>query len=84
MESGVENGSSYAQALAKSDAKTIKAINSTQNQINSASKAMGNTAANAMYSAGINAAKGLINGLNSQKNNLKKQLRALLTQSLIQ
>ncbi|EAG3653836.1 tail tape measure protein, partial [Listeria monocytogenes] len=56
LESGVENGSSYAQALAKSDAKTIKAINSTQNQINSASKAMGNTAANAMYSAGINAA----------------------------
>ncbi|EAE2865822.1 tail tape measure protein, partial [Listeria monocytogenes] len=35
LESGVENGSSYAQALAKSDAKTIKAINSTQNQINS-------------------------------------------------
>ncbi|EAG3718128.1 tail tape measure protein, partial [Listeria monocytogenes] len=56
LEAGVENGSSYAQALAKSDAKTIKAINSTQNQINSASKSMGNTAANAMYSAGINAA----------------------------
>ncbi|MCH3127479.1 hypothetical protein K3X18_14755, partial [Listeria monocytogenes] len=51
LEAGVENGSSYAQALAKSDAKTIKAINSTQNQINSASKSMGNTAANAMYSA---------------------------------
>ncbi|EKZ4266448.1 tape measure protein, partial [Listeria monocytogenes] len=66
LEAGVENGSSYAQALAKSDAKTIKAINSTQNQINSASKSMGNTAANAMYSAGINAARGLINGLNSQ------------------
>ncbi|MDA5771940.1 tape measure protein, partial [Listeria monocytogenes] len=62
LEAGVENGSSYAQALAKSDAKTIKAINSTQNQINSASKSMGNTAANAMYSAGINAAKGLISG----------------------
>ncbi|EDN9302046.1 tape measure protein, partial [Listeria monocytogenes] len=70
LEAGVENGSSYAQALAKSDAKTIKAINSTQNQINSASKSMGNTAANAMYSAGINAARGLINGLNSQKKQL--------------
>ncbi|ECQ0660587.1 tape measure protein [Listeria monocytogenes] len=77
LESGVENGSSYAQALAKSDAKTIKAINSTQNQINSASKAMGNTAANAMYSAGINAAKGLINGLNSQKKQLEKTAKSI-------
>ncbi|EAA0266806.1 tape measure protein [Listeria monocytogenes] len=77
LESGIENGSSYAQALAKSDAKTIKAINSTQNQINSASKAMGNTAANAMYSAGINAAKGLINGLNSQKKQLEKTAKSI-------
>ncbi|OFH60463.1 tape measure protein [Listeria monocytogenes] len=77
LESGVENGSSYAQALAKSDAKTIKAINSTQNQINSASKAMGNTAANAMYSAGINAAKGLINGLNSQKKQLENTAKSI-------
>ncbi|CUL35324.1 tape measure protein [Listeria monocytogenes] len=77
LESGVENGSSYAQALAKSDAKTIKAINSTQNQINSASKSMGNTAANAMYSAGINAAKGLIKGLNSQKKQLEKTAKSI-------
>ncbi|EAE2270969.1 tail tape measure protein [Listeria monocytogenes] len=77
LEAGVENGSSYAQALAKSDAKTIKAINSTKNQINSASKSMGNTAANAMYSAGINAAKGLINGLNSQKKQLEKTAKSI-------
>ncbi|MBC1391274.1 tape measure protein [Listeria welshimeri] len=77
LEAGVENGSSYAQALAKSDTKTIKAINSTQNQINSASKAMGNTAANAMYSAGINAAKGLINGLNSQKKQLENTAKSI-------
>ncbi|HAM1482011.1 TPA: tape measure protein [Listeria monocytogenes] len=77
LEAGVENGSSYAQAIAKSDAKTIKAINSTQNQINSASKSMGNTAANAMYSAGINAARGLINGLNSQKKQLEKTAKSI-------
>ncbi|EAD2769191.1 tape measure protein [Listeria monocytogenes] len=77
LDAGVENGSSYAQALAKSDAKTIKAINSTQNQINSASKSMGNTAANAMYSAGINAAKGLINGLNSQKKQLENTAKSI-------
>ncbi|HFK6909307.1 TPA: tape measure protein [Listeria monocytogenes] len=77
LEAGVENGSSYAQALAKSDAKTIKAINSTQNQINAASKSMGNTAANAMYSAGINAAKGLIKGLNSQKKQLEKTAKSI-------
>ncbi|EPO9375111.1 tape measure protein [Listeria monocytogenes] len=77
LDAGVENGSSYAQALAKSDAKTIKAINSTQNQINSASMSMGNTAANAMYSAGINAAKGLINGLNSQKKQLENTAKSI-------
>ncbi|EPG1121316.1 tape measure protein [Listeria monocytogenes] len=77
LDAGVENGSSYAQALAKSDAKTIKAINSTQNQINSASKSMGNTAANAMYSAGSNAARGLINGLNSQKKQLEKTAKSI-------
>ncbi|HFK7722418.1 tape measure protein [Listeria monocytogenes] len=77
LEAGVENGSSYAQALAKSDVKTIKAINSTQNQINAASKSMGNTAANAMYSAGINAAKGLIKGLNSQKKQLEKTAKSI-------
>ncbi|EAD2109274.1 tail tape measure protein [Listeria monocytogenes] len=77
LEAGVENSSSYAQALAKSDAKTIKAINSTQNQINSASKSMGNTATNAMYSAGINAAKGLISGLNSQKKQLEKTAKSI-------
>ncbi|EAG7422907.1 TPA: tape measure protein [Listeria monocytogenes] len=77
LEAGVENGSSHAQALTKSDAKTIKAINSTQNQINSASKSMGNTAANAMYSAGINAARGLINGLNSQKKQLEKTAKSI-------
>lgn len=77
LDAGVENGSSYAQALAKSDAKTIKAINSTQNQINSASKSMRNTAANAMYSAGINAAKGLINGLNSQKKQLENTAKSI-------
>ncbi|EAE1304970.1 tail tape measure protein [Listeria monocytogenes] len=77
LDAGVENGSSYAQVLAKSDAKTIKQINSTQNQINSASKSMGNTAANAMYSAGINAAKGLINGLNSQKKQLENTAKSI-------
>lgn len=72
LNSGVEQGSNYARALAESDSKTIKSINSRQSQINSAAKAMGNTAANSMYKAGIDAARGLVKGLNSQKKALDK------------
>ncbi|WP_077316054.1 tape measure protein [Listeria monocytogenes] len=72
LNAGVEQGSNYARALAESDSKTIRSINSTQKQINSAAKAMGNTASDSMYKAGIDAARGLIKGLNSQKAALDK------------
>lgn len=72
LNSGVEQGSNYARALAEADSKTIKSINSVQKQINSAAKIMGNTASVSMYKAGIDAAKGLVKGLNSQKASLDK------------
>ncbi|MBC6148207.1 tape measure protein [Listeria innocua] len=72
LNAGVEQGSNYARALAEADTKTIRSINSTQNQINSAAKSMGNTASDSMYKAGIDAAKGLVKGLNSQKAALDK------------
>lgn len=72
LNAGVEQGSNYARALAESDSKTIRSINSTQKQINAAAKAMGNTASDSMYKAGIDAARGLIKGLNSQKAALDK------------
>lgn len=70
---GVDGGSAYAKALAGADSKTITSINKTQKSIETASKSMGTAAANAMYGAGINAAKGLIKGLQSQQKALNKQ-----------
>ncbi|EQA6624832.1 tape measure protein [Listeria monocytogenes] len=77
INAGVEQGSNYARALAETDSKTIKSINSTQKQINTAANAMGKTAASSMYKAGIDAAKGLVKGLNSQKAALDKSATAI-------
>lgn len=73
LNAGVDGGSAYAKALAGADSKTITSINKTQKSIETASKSMGTAAANAMYGAGINAAKGLIKGLQSQQKALNKQ-----------
>lgn len=73
LNAGVDGGSAYAKALAGADSKTITSINKTQKSIETASKSMGTAAANAMYGAGINAAKGLIKGLESQQKALNKQ-----------
>ncbi|WAO22032.1 phage tail tape measure protein [Paenilisteria newyorkensis] len=71
MEAGVEGGASYAKALAGSDKKTIQSLNSLQVQINTASSRLGNNSANYMYKAGIDSAKGLVKGLESQQKALE-------------
>lgn len=70
LSAGVDNGSAYAEALAVADKQTIDQINSIQASINGASDHLGQKAADAMYSAGINAAKGLVKGLESQQKEL--------------
>ena len=77
LEQGIDQGANYAAALANADAETIKQINSLQSQITKASDTLGKKAADAMYSAGINAAKGLIKGLESQKKQLDKAANAI-------
>lgn len=71
MEAGVDGGASYAKALAGSDKKTIQSLNSLQSQINTASSRLGNNSANYMYKAGIDSAKGLVKGLESQQKALE-------------
>lgn len=77
LDAGIEDGSAYAKALAKSNTKTIKAINKKQKSISSASKSLGNTAYNSMYQSGIYAAKGLVKGLDSQKKALDKSAKRI-------
>jgi len=72
VNAGVEGGGATAAILA-SDTGLVKSINSTQAQINSASKSLGNYTADQFHGVGVNAAKGLVKGLKSQEAALKKQ-----------
>lgn len=65
VQMGVEQGTSYAEALSQSTPAAIKELNNLQGQINSASGALGSSTANAMYKSGVDSAQGYYNGLNS-------------------
>ncbi|MDX3064040.1 hypothetical protein PV518_17925, partial [Streptomyces sp. ND04-05B] len=71
---GPEQGYAYASALAGSSAATLKAINSTQGKLNSASAQLGRTGADGMYDAGKQAGKGILTGLASQQAAIEKQM----------
>lgn len=73
-QAGVEQGSATAAALANADKATIKQINSTQAALVTAAGQAGNAAGDAMYGAGINAAKGLVAGLKAQQRAIEAQM----------
>ncbi|KGL45396.1 hypothetical protein EP56_07515 [Listeriaceae bacterium FSL A5-0209] len=75
VEAGVDGGATYAKALALTDKKTISSINAMQNKVATASKSLGSTSADQMYKAGIDAAKGLVKGLDSQQKALDAAAR---------
>ncbi|MFI7563796.1 phage tail tape measure protein [[Kitasatospora] papulosa] len=71
---GVEQGASSAAVLANASAQQIKQINAQQAALTTAATAAGNTAGDAMYGTGIQAAKGLVKGLQSQQKAIEKQM----------
>jgi hypothetical protein len=73
-QAGVEGGSAAATALATADKGTIKQINSTQAQLVSAAGQAGSVAGDAMYGAGIQAARGLVKGLAKEQAAIEKQM----------
>lgn len=75
VDAGVEQGGAYASALLAGGVGSIQQANSLVSQIDSRSAALGTQAAEQMYQAGVNAAKGLVAGLESQA----KQLDAAAT-----
>lgn len=77
VDAGVEQGGKQASLLANANNKTIKSINATQKQINSVANNIGNSAAAMFYNSGVNAAKGLVKGLQSQSKALEKQASKL-------
>jgi phage-related minor tail protein len=73
-QAGVEQGSAAAAALAQADKLTIKQINSTQGSLVSAADRAGSVAGDAMYGAGINAARGIVKGLKKEQASIEKQM----------
>lgn len=73
-QAGVEGGASSAAALANANATQIKQINSQQKALVTAAGKAGTTAGSAMYSAGIQAAQGLVNGLKKQEKTIQSTM----------
>jgi TP901 family phage tail tape measure protein len=73
-DAGVDGGGETARALAGASASQIKQLNSLQTQMSTAANGVGAGVADGMYGTGINAAKGLIKGLQSQEKAIDKQM----------
>jgi hypothetical protein len=73
VQMGVEQGTGYAQALASATPQAIAQVNYLQSQISVASAGLGNATAQNMYGAGVAAAQGFENGLNTLLAKVAKQ-----------
>ncbi|WEH40803.1 phage tail tape measure protein [Streptomyces sp. AM 2-1-1] len=71
---GVDQGAAAAATLASASSSQVKQLNSTQAALVTAAGKAGSTAGNAMYGAGINAAQGLVKGLQSQQKAIERQM----------
>ncbi|WP_406056220.1 hypothetical protein OG462_09060 [Streptomyces sp. NBC_01077] len=71
---GPEEGFAYAAALAGMTAADFKQVNSLQGQIDKEADNLGKTGASVLYDAGVNSAKGLVAGLQSQQKAIEQQM----------
>ncbi|WP_426404215.1 hypothetical protein ACN9M0_24760 [Streptomyces sp. R-07] len=74
---GPEEGYAYASALVGMSNADLKAVNSLQSQIDKESDTLGKRAAGTMYDAGVNSARGLVKGLQSQEKAVVDQMYKL-------
>jgi TP901 family phage tail tape measure protein len=72
--SGVSQGGDTASALAQANTAQIQQLNQMQKTLTTSANATGTTVADSMYGAGIDSAKGLIKGLQSQQSAIEKQM----------
>ncbi|MGW5130352.1 phage tail protein [Streptomyces sp. NPDC004135] len=76
-DAGVAAGGATAQALANATPAELKRINDLQGQLAKSATATGNTVGDALYSAGIRAAQGLVAGLRSQEVTIEREMRRI-------
>ncbi|MBL1107980.1 phage tail tape measure protein [Streptomyces sp. 5-8] len=73
-QAGVEQGGAVAASLASATPAQIKAINAEQARLAKAAGKAGNSAADAMYGAGIRAGQGIVDGLKKQQRSIEQQM----------
>ncbi|MDV5147176.1 hypothetical protein R1T08_24115 [Streptomyces sp. SBC-4] len=71
---GPEEGFAYAAALAGMTNADFKQVNSLQSQIDTEADSLGRAGAKTLYDAGVNSAKGLVAGLQSQQKAVEQQM----------
>ncbi|MFE7106645.1 hypothetical protein ACFU98_35395 [Streptomyces sp. NPDC057575] len=76
---GVEQGMAAATALAGASTSQLKQLNKLQGDLAAAASKTGNTVADAMYSAGIQSAKGLVAGLKKEKKSIEQVMIDIAT-----
>lgn len=74
---GVEKGSELAKTLATATQAEIDQINKLQGQITKQGTTLGNSLSKQYYQAGVDAAKGLLKGLQTQKAALDKEMKKI-------
>lgn len=77
INAGVEGGGAKAAALVNSSSTVIKDINKTQNEINATASKFGKNTADQFYGVGVDAAKGMVLGLESQAKALGKSAKTI-------
>jgi hypothetical protein len=65
VDAGVEQGGAYAEALIAGGSGSVAQVNGLISSINSTADAIGVETSNRLYQAGVDAAKGLVDGLTS-------------------
>ncbi|MFJ1858736.1 phage tail tape measure protein [Streptomyces anulatus] len=76
---GVEQGASAAAALAGASKSQISQVNGAQAALVKAAGNAGATAGNAMYGAGIQAAQGIVRGLQREQGAIERQMLKIAT-----
>ncbi|NUS76645.1 MAG: hypothetical protein HOV70_10655 [Streptomyces sp.] len=74
---GVSGGAATAEALARATPAELKRINELQAQLAKSASTAGTTAATALYESGVNAARGLVEGLKKQQGAIEKQMKKI-------
>ena len=76
-DAGVDAGGATARALANATPAELKKINDLQGQLAKSATTTGNTVGDALYSAGVRAAQGLLAGLRTQEGAIERQMRRI-------